>query len=334
MMKQWILETNGEPLAALRKFIMEVWTRAKLDYLLLPLKEEGYPYWMPRLINQSGRLEDFNPFAPVMTENISRHIPLLVDQNSGAKIGVLLRPCEGRALKNMSEMGKVKLDKVVTMTVDCLGTFPLDEYEWRAKRKGARKNLEKEALQFARQGGIAAYRYRAACQVCESPIAGQADISFSVIGLPVRQYILVNTFNGIDEKLDFADFTSPYIPFALTEQREKTDSKVIQRQKNSYERISNILGETIPHTIDTLQEFFDQCGECQICMQNCPICEIHVPQKTRGGEYDPEDIIQWLTNCAGCGMCEQNCPSHKPIPVIFANLREQLAAPGGYALAG
>ncbi|MDH5607716.1 MAG: hypothetical protein OEY93_12615, partial [Anaerolineae bacterium] len=64
MMKQWILETNGEPLAALRKFIMEVWTRARLDYLLLPLKEEGYPYWMPRLINQSGRLEDFNPFAP------------------------------------------------------------------------------------------------------------------------------------------------------------------------------------------------------------------------------------------------------------------------------
>lgn len=47
----------------------------------------------------------------------------------------------------------------LAVRVDCLGTFPEDEFEWRAARKGSEKVLSGEALRFTPQGGISAYRY-------------------------------------------------------------------------------------------------------------------------------------------------------------------------------
>ena len=93
----------------------------------------------------------------------------LLEAHPDARFGVLLRPCEMRALIEMVKHKPLEVDRLVTVCVDCLGTLPVDEYQWRAERKGTGDSLTHEALQFAKQGGIVPYRYRAACQICFSP---------------------------------------------------------------------------------------------------------------------------------------------------------------------
>ena len=47
------------------------------------------------------------------------------------------RPCEMRALTEMTKHASFKIDNLLTISVDCLGTLPADEYQWRL---GGRQN--------------------------------------------------------------------------------------------------------------------------------------------------------------------------------------------------
>ena len=143
-----------------------------------------------KLLNDA-QLEEVNPFKPLMMENASRQVPRLRAERPNARLGALLRPCEMRALIEMVKHDSFDLDGFLTVSVDCLGTFPADEYEWRAARKESNDSLTRETIQFVKQGGILAYRYRSACQMCVSPEASSADLNINVLGLPARQHILV-----------------------------------------------------------------------------------------------------------------------------------------------
>jgi hypothetical protein len=37
-------------------------------------------------------------------------------------------------------------DKLLTICVDCLGTYPIEEFQWRSSRKGSAEGLSWEAL--------------------------------------------------------------------------------------------------------------------------------------------------------------------------------------------
>ena len=129
-----------------------------------------------------------------MKLNTARLVVDTARKRPGKRIGAMLRPCEMRALNEMAARGAVKRDDVLAVCTDCLGTFPADEFEWRTERSA--KGLTKETLQFAPQGGISAYRYRPACQMCAEPGATEGDVNIGVFGLPVRQSMLVNAHNG------------------------------------------------------------------------------------------------------------------------------------------
>ena len=179
-MNTWILKTHGDPLGTLQSFLRKVWENAKLDALIV--SANGH-----LVLDNPDELSEINPFRPVMRINTARLIPQVMQQRPGQKMGVLLRPCELRALDEISRRNIIDQNELMTISVDCLGTYPEDDYEWRADRKGSSGGLTREALKFAVQGGIAAYRYRPACQMCTLPGATDAEINIGVLGLPVRQ---------------------------------------------------------------------------------------------------------------------------------------------------
>jgi len=180
MSTYWSLETHGNPLGAVQSFINDVWKGSPLDGLLVHLNGGPTSTTRPRLVEDPKELRKVNPFKPLMTQNAARMIPELVKGQKDKRFGALLRPCEMRALTEMRKRGTFDTYNLLTICVDCLGTFPADEYEWRAERKKTSGSLAQETLQFARQGGILAYRYRSACQTCTSPQAQSADINICV----------------------------------------------------------------------------------------------------------------------------------------------------------
>jgi formate dehydrogenase subunit beta len=324
----YMVETHGNPLGTVHKILETIWDQAKLDLFLVPANDSEANAQSPRVLQSPHHLTSVNPFKPLMSSNTSRFIPQMLSAHPGKRIAALLRPCEIRSLIAMEKKFGLPADGLITISVDCMGTYPSDEYQWRAERKGSSESLAQESLQFAKQGGIVPYRFRSACQVCKSPAAQSAAINIAVIGLPVRQYILLNFSD--QNAYSFIKSTQITLLTAdqhLIDQHYLMVSKVNERNSRVSERIAQGLADIFPHDLEELVEQFNECGECQKCMSVCPICAMHMPIRLESGEYSLEEMANWVESCAGCGMCEQVCPRHRPLSMVFSYLKEQLSNP-------
>jgi formate dehydrogenase subunit beta len=292
---------------------------------------------LPLFISDVNDIAKVDPFKPLMEFNAARLIPEFMITHPSKKFAALLRPCEMRALIEMTKHATINIEALLTISVDCLGTLPADEYQWRLERMGKNVHtdaynpgdsddqLANEALKFARQGGIIPYRYRTACQVCTSPAADIAKINIQILGLPIRQKMLVAINDPELEKLIHPEtlFNGEADGY-LVNQHERVVSKMHERHRQTMERIEKGLGEMLPSNVDALINQLENCGNCQSCMDVCPICSVDRPHRHSDGHYNRADVIRWLVSCAGCGMCEQVCPTHLPIYSIFAHIRQQL----------
>jgi formate dehydrogenase subunit beta len=316
MSTQWILKTKGDPLEALHQFVVKLFTEANLEAMIVPPTGREKQH----VVTAPDQLDKVNPFQPLMLMNMAKVVPEVLNGHPDGRVGVLLRPCEMRAVTEIASREAFQPDRLVTICVDCLGTFPEDEYEWRAARKGSEEGLAGEALQFAPQGGIAAYRYRPACQMCVNPGATDADVNIGVLGLPVRQKVLVEVKNG---GVDWKRITDERADRDLVAKREVMLAKLSERHAQTRERVINGLSEVLPADVDALLDQFGSCGSCQTCMDNCPICMVNYPHQVKG-RYLREDVANWMASCAGCGMCEQACPQHLPLSIIFTHVKQKV----------
>ncbi|MFC2028336.1 hypothetical protein ACFLTX_00225 [Chloroflexota bacterium] len=314
---QWILDTRGDPLGTVNTFLQAVWNSIGLQGMILASRSRNEL----QIINDYSDLDEINPFQPLMLMNIAGLVPKVLAENPEGIYGILLRPCELRALHEVNKRMEMDSKRLVTICVDCLGTFPDDEFEWRSTRKGSAGGLTREALQFAPQGGIAAYRYRAACQMCTAPGARNGDINLGVLGIPVRQVIIID---GEQELFKWNELTDRPAEKSLTEKREVLLAKMIERHSQTKDRVLTGLVEVLPDNIDNLLDQFDNCGNCQECIDSCPICQTSAPRRMDSGRFHKQDVMDWLVDCAGCGMCEQSCPRHMPLSIIFTHIKKSL----------
>jgi formate dehydrogenase subunit beta len=315
MNTNWMLHTHGDPLGALQKFVKMLWEQTGLDLMIVAPGNGKF------VLESPSELEHVNPFQPLMKLNTARLVVDTAKKHPGKRLGAMLRPCEMRALNEMAARGALEREAVLVVCTDCLGTFPVEEYEWRTERSA--KGLTKETLQFAPQGGISAYRYRPACQMCAEPGATEGDVNIGVFGLPVRQSMLVNAHNG---SVLLKSITDGGAIDDLVKRREQTLAKISERHVRTRERVLKSLEEELPADLGHLLEQFESCGDCQACMNVCPICSVDEPRRTKEGKLVREDVVNWLLSCAGCGMCEQSCPQHQPLSAIFSHIREQIEA--------
>jgi formate dehydrogenase subunit beta len=328
MNTKWLVETNGDPLGAIQNIFTEAWERFELDSMLVPTNGNGGPH----LLHDTNELNHLNPFKPLMTLNAAKFLPKILNEQPEARIGAVLRPCEVRALEAKAKREAIPLKRMLTICVDCLGTYSPEDYQWRAERKGSQEGLDGEELQFARQGGIAAYRFRSACQACQTPIGDGADINIGVIGLPVRQKILVDIRDQATAKTLGAKKSTSLEDHPYFDQRRYVSTRLLQRGTQTRQRLIDNLESILPRNLDALIDQFEHCGECRSCFEVCPLCAADYPSKDSAGLYEREQVMQWMISCAGCGMCEQACPNHLPLVTIFTNIRQQVIDPMEAAL--
>lgn len=317
MNEYWKIDTHGDPLGALQKFLRSLW--ALTDLKAIVAAPDGGRF----VLESPEQLEELNPFNPVMKINTAQLAVETAKQRPGKRLGVILRPCELRALNEMATRGALRRDNLLTICVDCLGTFPADEFNWRSARTGSSEGLTEETLHFAFQGGISAYRYRPACQICAAPGATQGDVNIAIFGLPVRQAMLVNTPIST---INLQSIVDGMAEESLVTKHEQMLAKIAERHNQTRARVLKGLEQTMPADLDALLEQFVTCGDCQACMDVCPICSVDHPRRKTNGKLVREDVVNWLLSCAGCGMCEQACPRHQPLSATFSRIREQIEA--------
>jgi formate dehydrogenase subunit beta len=329
----WAINTFGDPLGSVVRLVDGVWRETGLEGMLVSTdmldKHVGdIPVAEDCVLDQPAQLQKINPFRPAMHVNAAAYVPGILREKPTGRYGVVLRPCEMRALDQLEKLDPFPREHLVTICVDCLGTFPAGDLEWRTERRGSADGLASDTLKFARQGGISIDRYRPACQICRSSGAEDADINIWVIGLPARQVIMVNVpQRELAGQFHFANSALVEADNELIKMRQRVLDRVTTRNQHSRDRFIQELIDSLPATIEAIAEQLENCGECRECLEACPICSARRLDRGPDGRYNRREIAQWLAACAGCGMCEQACMKNIPLSAVFGVIHERMHAP-------
>lgn len=322
---------NGDRLGAARAFLHGLFENDIVSALLVPMEGAGASI-MPSLVKDPVRLAHANPFAPVMALNSARLVSTLTREATGETLGAVLRSCEMRALIELAKFNQVRLDKLVLVGVDCLGTYSVPDYSAALKRNPAFTSQSFTDALASEQDEPA---IRPACRICERPSSPSQDISIGFIGVENSNSIFVEVRDDIAEKMNVrpeqgAEAIRDLALARLTGDRKAKLDKTLDQFR------------TFIHSNGGMKSYFADCLECTNCMNACPICYCkECFFRTANAEHAPRDLYRsaarqgaitmptdavlfqmtrlnhMATSCVGCGMCEAACPHDIPLTVMF-----------------
>ena len=342
-MKSIIPVENNDVLAALRGFLKQLLEKEVVDAVLVPMEAPSGAV-IPSLVADADLLDVADPLAPVMGLNAARVVGAVSVRAPRGRIAAVLRPCEMRALVELVKLQQASLDDLVTVAVDCLGTYTVPDYE--AMR--ADGGVDRAALlATAQSGGLApqeGYAFRDACQMCEKPHAEGADVVLELFGADLSAGIPATLPDEIAEKLgmetsevseDFRSLRAGVVDKVVAARTQVRDARFAEiRERLAQEGVEGV---------------FASCVRCHNCMTVCPLCYCktclfkspifdHEPAQymswsRRKGAYRlPADTMLFhltrlnhmVLSCVGCGMCTSDCPAELPVGLVFRAIGQQV----------
>jgi len=346
---------NSDTLAAVRSFLKRLLEADVVDALLVPMETPSGTI-TPALVADPDLLEAANPLAPVMGLNAARVAGHVSIREPRGRIGVVLRSCELRALVELVKLKQASLDDMVTIGVDCLGTYDVAVYN--AMRADGGVDLAVH-LATAQSGELApqeGYAFRDACQMCERPhvsallsasggLGGvEADITLELFGADLTNGVPVTLPDEVAEKLGLTP--APALQ-AGDDQRAKVVEKVVATRTQVRDARFAEMRQRLEQ--EGIEGVFAACVRCHNCMTVCPLCYCktclfksptfdHEPMQymnwaRRKGAYRlPADTMLFhltrlnhmVLSCVGCGMCTSDCPSELPVGVVFRTIGQQV----------
>jgi formate dehydrogenase (coenzyme F420) beta subunit len=340
-----ILENNGDVLETTRAFFAKLFEEGIIDYLLVPQRISNGRTLTQTLIKGVDNLEGINPFSPVMAINSAKLVAQVGSLEKDKKVGVVIRPCEIRALIELVKLGQAKLDNLVIIGIDCAGTFEIEAWAKLMEEAYGDTAKELEIVKDIYSGKTdyhdedAPIRLRSACQICNSFTHDKVDITLSILGM--ADDVLVNLESELAEKLGLETIEEPM-----------SHKDVLDDLKNyrGYKRES-----TLDEFRDKMQSMNDMadilstCTRCYACQTACPICYCRVcffrtetfsPESDRllrwadkeGALRMPTEIMLYhltrlnhiAASCIGCGMCESSCARGIPLSTLFQTVGDEV----------
>ena len=324
-MATWMLNTNNDPLKFTRRLLQNIWNAAKLESMVVPVYQGGGKTARAMSINDPQRLVYADPFVPLMYENAGKLVAELAVQPSNAHRAAVLRACEIRALEELVKREHLNLENWLIIGVECVSCFPVQDFDWRVEKAGSVEKVTQEVLRNARQGGIAPYRFRSACQMCSRPEPVIFDICLELLGLPSKETMLVFTKDdAVDQKLELNKFTDGPASAELMAQHDRMVNIIEERRRHIREHNIRELFPHIPANLDDLTNLLMECQPCRKCIEACPVHPEEIIPAIDHGVISRETARNWLMSCAECGMCEQVCSKELPLSAIMSRISRTL----------
>jgi formate dehydrogenase subunit beta len=343
---------NKDTLAAVRGFLKRLLETGVVEALLVPMETPGGTV-TPALVTDPSLLDAANPLAPVMGLNAARLAGRVSIREPRGRIGVVLRPCELRALVELVKLQQASLADLVTIGVDCLGTYDVAVYT--RMQNEARVDVQ-ALLGTAKSGDLApqdGYAFRDACQMCEKPQFEGANVALELFGADLAAGIPVSLPDEIAEKLGLTEASpspspspSPPSPPQAGGRGEVVGKVVAARTQVRDARFAEIRQRLEKEGIEGI---FAACVRCHNCMTVCPICYcktclfksqvfdhepiLYMSWARRKGAYRlPADTMLFhltrlnhmVLSCVGCGMCTSDCPAELPVGQVFRAIGQEV----------
>ncbi|MDY7040541.1 MAG: 4Fe-4S dicluster domain-containing protein [Chloroflexota bacterium] len=341
-----VLEVEDNVLATLNAFLRSLLEQGVVDDLLVPQTTLVGDNVVQTLVHDVAHLQAMNPIAPVLPVNSATLVSKLTVTGAPRKLGVVLRTCELRALVELVKLQQAKLENVVLIGMDCLGTYEVTDY---AALIAGGVDPTVELLACVEDGPPRpheGYSFRVACQMCEyptpdAPNVRSPDIHLGVLGTDGK--VLVTVRDDLAEPLGLTAAPLPSKREAAVEDliRERT----AERDRRFAEFRARV------NDMPSLMAEFSTCIRCHNCMVACPICYCReCIARTSTFDHESRQYFDWAerksvirmpvdtlifhltrlnhmaTSCVGCGMCASACPNEIPVGTIFRAVGEKVQA--------
>ncbi len=364
-MKGLLKTRDKNPEATLQELFAGWLKDGKLSAILVPAMSGSGAATMA-LVSNPDRMKDTAPLMPAMAVNAASVIHDIAKLPAeGAKVGLLLRPCEMRAVVELVKLRQVLLDNLVLIGIDCPGTYKSAGFAERVPGfKGPRVQGSQDSdprtlslsdfdNNFARNQKE---QYdnpdlRAACQLCEYAKPMVFDVAIGFLGLNPDEELWLESANdkgaALLEGLEVAEGDVP-------DKRVKYLEELADKRKaNAAARIEEMDKEMMGP--DNLVRYFADCLNCHNCMNVCPVCYCrecffdsdsftrslgeHVMISKRKGmtRMPSETLLFHLTrmnhmmmSCVGCGICEDSCPVGIGLTPLFKKVSRDAQAEFDY----
>ena len=312
-MKTIIPIENSDTLAAVRGFLKQLLEAEVVDALLVPMETPAGAI-TPALVADPDLLDAANPLAPVMGLNAARVVGPVSIREPRGKIAAVLRPCELRALVELVKLKQASLDDLVTIGVDCLGTYDVPVYTVLARSETGQSLDMAAYLATAQSGELApqdGYAFRDACQMCEKPhvsvpssasggLGGvEADVTLELFGADLSAGIPVTLPDELAEKLglEVSEISRDFPSQARVEVVEKVVAARTQVRDARFAEMNRRLEQ------EGIEGVFAACIRCHNCMTVCPICYCKTCLfKSPTFDHEPLQYINWARRKGACRL--------------------------------
>jgi formate dehydrogenase subunit beta len=297
----------------------------------------------PMLVSDPAALDQADPLTPVLPINAARAASQLTMTAHKQKLGLVLRACEIRALVELVKFQQANLDNALVVGIDCLGTYPLTDWQESSSKQHVLDGL----LDGAATGDLEPYdgmQFRAACQMCEQPLpeGDHVALTIGLVGVEAGKLYL-KAREDVAEALDLTANGQP-------PDRPQATQKLIAARTQARDAVFADFRNRV-NSMDGLLQEFSTCIRCHNCMINCPICYCReCIFRTPTFEHESQLYYQWaerkgtvrllpdtllfhltrlnhmVTSCVGCGMCTEVCPVDIPVGTVFRAVGEKAQA--------
>ena len=333
MAAQGIIEIGeGGMLEAVNRLYQTLLDKKIVDLILAPKETPAGKNVVQSLICDAGEVSGINTLAPVMPVNTARLVSAMTKVTPIEKrTAVVLRPCEQRALVELTKLKQASLTNILLISMDCLGTYPVEDYE----ASHGELSFEHEINLF-REGKVDP-RLRTACTVCEYPTPLVADLQVCFIGIPEEQVLIQSLSTAGDEIMEQLGLKAP----GDLSKRERVLPEFVAARAKARDAFFVRTGEETSG-VEKFMAVFETCITCHNCKTACPVCyckecffdsptfEFEAARfvawaESKGSIRMPTDTLLFhLTrmnhmgcSCVACGHCEEACPNDIPLLKIF-----------------
>lgn len=327
--------SEGGIVETLRQFLKSLMEKEQVAALLVPVELPSGDNAVQTLVTNADRLNTANPLAPVLPVNSARILSAMTKlASSQKKIGIVLRPCELRAVVELAKLKQLSLENLVLIGIDCFGTYSVNDYSRLAKENQSPSQRLLDLIKEGKEDSL----LREACQVCEYPFPMVADMIIGLIGLDLDKGILIEAITEEGDKILGA------LELKESEdgtKRQSTIQKLVPEKAKKRDELFELTIKEV-NGLENLLSAFTRCIGCHNCRDVCPICycrECLFDSPTF--EWGADKYLDWASrkdalrmptdtllfhltrlnhmasSCVGCGLCQEACPNDVPVFSIF-----------------
>lgn len=293
----------GGSLTTLMKFLLET---KIVDGVLAVKKSNDIYDAVPVLTCDANKIGETASSLHCGTLNIAKILVKYFDEFPEMKLAITVKPCEAETLLELDRRGKINLNDIIMVGVNCGGTFPpvptrnmiknvfnvtadeiineeIDKGKFILESEdGSVKEINIDQLEEEISGENNIYGRRSNCRRCEMNIPTSSDLGFGnwgVMGKFAGEYSCVEVFSERGAELLDKSIKSGFL---LVEEPSKEAVEIRQKVDNSMVELSkkwqirdfneNKNENDILNTFASYDEEFIKCIKCFGCRNACPIC--------------------------------------------------------------